>query len=79
MTLQEVRDTVYSRLKQRHYDNYALSSMIRVAVLSCFSESGVQFPPPPVEEEDEDNRWKNSYNYMAALSEIHNQKGGANK
>lgn len=76
MTPQEIRDTVNSRLKQRQNDIYALSSMIRVAVLSCFNEE-VSFPAPPAEEQDVDNRWKNSYNYMAALSEIH--KGGANK
>lgn len=76
MTPQEIRDTVNSRLKQRQNDIYALSSMIRVAVLSCFNEE-VTFPEPPDEEQDLDNRWRNSYNYMAALSKIH--KGGAKK
>lgn len=52
--------------------------MIRVAVLSCFNEE-VSFPAPPAEEQDVDSRWKNSYSYMAALSEIHKPKGGANK
>lgn len=78
MTLQEVRDTVYSRLKQRQNDIYALSSMIRVAVLSCFVPD-VSFPAPPAEEQDEDNRWRNSYNYMAELAKIHKPKGGAKK
>lgn len=76
MTPQEIRDTVNSRLKQRQNDIYALSSMIRVAVLSCFKDE-VTFPEPPAEEQDLDNRWRSSYNYMAALSKIH--KGGAKK
>jgi hypothetical protein len=50
--------------------------MIRVAVLSCFSED-VRFPDPPYFDDGEPREasWKNSYNYMTALSKIH--KGGA--
>ena len=73
MSLQEIKDTVNSRLKQKQKDIYALSSMVRVAVLSAFSKD-VKFPPPPYEEERQGD-WKNSYNYMKALSKIH--KGGA--
>lgn len=74
MTLREIRDTVYSRNKQKREEIYALSSMIRVAVLSCFSKE-VRFPDPPNEEKEKD--WKNSYNYLKALQQIH--KGGANE
>lgn len=77
MSLLEVKDTVHSRFKQRQNDIYALSSMVRVAVLSCFSEE-VDFPEPPYyEEEQKKNSWKNSYEYLKALSEI--KRGGANK
>lgn len=76
MSLREVKDTVHSRFKQRQKDIYALSSLVRVAVLSCFSED-TTFPPPPSFEEENQGDWRNSYNYMAALSKIH--KGGANK
>lgn len=75
MTLQEVKDTVNSRFKQRQNDNYTLSSLIRVAVLSCFSKE-VRFPDPPSEERKEGD-WKNSYNYLKALQKIH-KRGGAN-
>ena len=73
MTLQEVKDTVNSRFKQRQNDNYTLSSLIRVAVLSCFCEN-VRFPDPPYTE-DKKGDWQNSKKYMDALSKIH--KGGA--
>lgn len=73
MSLQEIKDTVNSRLKQKQNDIYALSSLVRVAVLSAFSKD-VKFPPPPFEQERQGD-WKNSYNYMKALSKIH--KGGA--
>jgi hypothetical protein len=73
MSLREVKDTVNSRFKQRQNDNYALSSLIRVAVLSCFSEN-VRFPDPPYTE-DKEGDWRNSKRYMDALSKIH--KGGA--
>ena len=73
MTLQEIRDTVNSRYKQRQNEIYSLSAMVRVAVLSAFSKD-VKFPPPPFEEERQGD-WKNSYNYLKALQKIH--KGGA--
>lgn len=68
MSLAEIKDTVYSRFKQRQYDIYALSSMIRVAVLSAFSEE-VKFPSAPYEEQGEEKNWKNSYKYLKALQE----------
>ena len=74
MSLQEIKDTVNSRFKQRQNDIYALSAMVRVAVLSAFSKD-VKFPEPP-NQGNKQGDWKNSYNYMKALSKIH--KGGAN-
>ena len=65
MSLQEARDTAYSRIRQKNEEIYTLSGMIRVAVLSVFSKD-VQFPAPPNKEE-ETGDWKNSYNYMKAL------------
>lgn len=76
MSLREVKDTVYSRFKQRQRDIYTLSARVRVAVLSCFSDD-VTFPSPPTFDNEDQGDWTNSYNYMAALSVIH--KGGANK
>lgn len=73
MTLQEVRDTVNSRLKQRRNEIYALSSMIRVAVLSCFN-SEVSFPEPPQDEEKQEASWVKSYEYLTELSKIHKGK-----
>lgn len=72
MTLQEVQDTVNSRIRQKNDEIYTLSGMIRVAVLSAFSDK-VQFPAPPDQGEKQQN-WKNSYNYMKALQEA---EGGA--
>jgi hypothetical protein len=72
MSVQEVKDTVNSRHKQKQNDIYALSAMVRVAVLSAFSKD-VKFPEPPNEEHKGD--WKNSYNYMKALQKL--KKGGA--
>ena len=76
MSLAEVKGMVYSRFKQRQKDIYSLSLMIRVAVLSCFSEEN-SFPDPPLFDDEVNNTesWRNSYNYMTALSKIH--KGGA--
>ena len=71
MTLQEVQDTVNSRIRQKNDEIYTLSGMIRVAVLSAFSDK-VQFPAPP--DSQEQQNWKNSYNYMKALQEA---EGGA--
>jgi len=73
MTLQEVRDTVNSRIRQKNDEIYTLSGMIRVAVLSVFSDK-VQFPAAPNQEEKQGD-WKNSKNYLKALQKIH--KGGA--
>lgn len=67
MSLQEVQDTVNSRIRQKNDDIYTLSGMIRVAVLSVFSDK-VQFPAPPAHEEEQGN-WKNSKKYFKALQE----------
>jgi hypothetical protein len=66
MSLQEVQDTVNSRLRQKNDEIYTLSAKIRVAVLSVFSDE-VKFPAPPDHEKEQD--WKNSYNYLKALQE----------
>ena len=75
MSPKEVKDTVYSRIKQRQNDIYSLSGMIRVAVLSCLTNE-VKFPDSPYNEDEKEGDWKASFNYMYALSKIH--KGGAN-
>lgn len=75
MSIQEIKDTVNSRIKQKTDEIYTLSGMIRVAVLSAFSEK-VKFPAPPDQDEQEGN-WKNSYNYLKALQKV--RKGGAKK
>ena len=74
MSIQEVRDTVNSRIRQKNEEIYTLSGMIRVAVLSVFS-SDVKFPDNPNEDKRQGN-WENSKNYLKALQKVHN-KGGA--
>ena len=78
MTPQEIRDTVNSRLRQKQNEIYTLSGMIRVAVLSVFSDK-CKFPVSPdeafIREEKREGNWKNSYNYLKALQKVH--KGGA--
>jgi hypothetical protein len=71
MSLKEVQDTVNSRLRQKDDEIYTLSAMIRVAVLSAFSKE-VQFPAPP--DQQKEQNWKNSYNYLKALQKA---EGGA--
>jgi hypothetical protein len=71
MSLKEVQDTVNSRLRQKNDEIYTLSAMIRVAVLSAFSDK-VQFPAPP--DQQKEQNWKNSYNYLKALQKA---EGGA--
>ena len=70
MSLREITDTVNSIYKEKQNDVYALSSMVRVAVLSCFSDS-VKFPASPEEAfgGEEKENWKNSANFMKALAE----------
>jgi hypothetical protein len=68
MSCKEVRDTVDARLAQRNDEIYALSGMIRVAVLSVFPSTGVRFPAPPGQDEKEE-AWMNSKKYMKALQE----------
>ena len=72
MSPREVRNTVDSRIRQKNNEIYALSGMIRVAVLSAFSEK-VQFPLPPGSSEGTGN-WMNSKNYLKALQKV---RGGA--
>ena len=67
MSLQEVQDTVNSRIRQKSDDIYTLSGMIRVAVLSVFSDK-VQFPDAPAHEKEQGD-WKNSKKYFKALQE----------
>ena len=78
MSIQEVRDTVNSRMRQKQNEIYTLSGMIRVAVLSVFSDK-CKFPVSPDEAfnrgEKREGNWKNSYNYLKALQKVH--KGGA--
>ena len=78
MSIQEVRDTVNSRMRQKQNEIYTLSGMIRVAVLSVFSDK-CKFPVSPDEafnrEGKREGNWKNSYNYLKALQKVH--KGGA--
>ena len=73
MSLQEVRDTVSARIRKKNDEIYALSGMIRLAVLSVFS-SEVQFPSAP-QTEDSGESWQNSKKYLKALQKVH--KGGA--
>ena len=70
MSLQEVKDTVSSRFRQKNKEIHALSGMIRVAVLSAFPDTNVKFPSVPYgEEEEQEESWKNSKNFMRALQE----------
>lgn len=68
MSLQEVQDTVNSRIRQKNDDIYTLSGMIRVAVLSVLSPQEVKFPAPPAHEKEQGD-WKNSKKYFKALQE----------
>lgn len=70
MSLREVKDTVYSRLKQKQNEIYSLSAMVRVAVLSVFSDN-CKFPSSPDEAfgRETEGNWKNSLTYMKALAE----------
>lgn len=74
MTQREIRDTVTQRTRQKNIEIHALSGMIRVAVLSAFSDK-VKFPASPFPEEKHEGNWKNSYNYLKALQK--KQQGGA--
>ena len=66
MSVQEIRDTVSSRKRQKSEEIYTLSAMIRVAVLSVFPDTNVRFPDPPNSNDNQGN-WQNSYNYLKAL------------
>lgn len=68
MTQGEIRDTVTQRIRQKQSEIHALSGMVRVAVLSAFSDK-VKFPSSPFPEEKTEGNWKNSYNYLKALQE----------
>ena len=73
MSLGEIRSTVDSRIRQKNSEIYALSGMIRVAVLSAFSKE-VQFPASPESSENKTGNWMNSKNYMKTLQKA---RGGA--
>lgn len=68
MSLAEINSTVSSRIRQKNNEIYALSGMIRVAVLSAFSKE-VQFPAPPDSGENE-RGWENSKKYLKALQQL---------
>lgn len=76
MSPKEIRSTVNSRIRQKNNEIYALSNMIRVAVLSAFSSS-VQFPAPPENGEKKAENWENSKQYLKALQQ--KMRGGASK
>ena len=75
MTPKEVRDTVTLRIRQKENEIYTLSGMIRVAVLSAFSDKA-KFPASAEEAfgKEKEGNWKNSYNYLKALQK---KQGGA--
>lgn len=78
MSMQEVRDTVTRRIRQKQNEIYTLSAMIRVAVASAISAEN-KFPASAAEafgrEEKREGNWKNSYNYIKALQKL--KQGGA--
>lgn len=69
MSLAEINSTVSSRIRQKNNEIYALSGMIRVAVLSAFSKD-VQFPAPPDSGESNERNWENSKKYLKALQKV---------
>lgn len=74
MSLNEVYDVITARNERRNDEIYSLSNLIRIAVLSVFSEK-VDFPEPPSNQRKENN-WKNSYNY---LKKVQSQQRGCKK
>ena len=62
---------ISSRIKGKNAEIYALSGMIRTAIVSAFSDK-VQFPKAPTEEPGD---WHRSADYFRALSKM--QRGGA--
>lgn len=75
LSVKEARDIITARITQKSNEIYSLSNMIRLAVLSVFSPD-VQFPQPPQAEGNE-NKWKNSKNFMKQLQQA--QRGCKNK
>lgn len=77
MSLQEARDTIFSRIRQRNNDIYSQAAMNRLAIISSFTHE-VKFPAPPdqLEHQGEGNvhRWKESQKYMRALAELERKK-----
>lgn len=77
MSLQEARDTIFSRIRQRNNDIYSQAAMNRLAIISSFSQE-IKFPEPPdqLEHQGEGNlhRWKESQKYMKALAELQSKK-----
>lgn len=78
MSMQEVRDTVSRRIRQKQDEIYTLSSMIRVAVASVINPEN-KYPTSAAEafgrNEIREGSWKNSYNYLKALQKL--KQGGA--
>ena len=69
----EIRDIITLRVKQRSNEIYYLSGMIRTAIVSAFSDK-VQFPSAPPGEDEQEQQWKRSRDYMRALSELQRQQ-----
>ena len=77
MSLQETRDTVFSRIRKSNNDIYAQAALNRMAILSSFSKEN-KFPKPPNQNEHQGegnlHRWKESQKYMQALAELGRKK-----
>lgn len=72
MSAREVAETVKARIKHEQDFIYYHATMIRIAVLSVFSAEA-HFPRSPEEAfaREKEMDWKNSYNYLKALSSMH--------
>lgn len=80
MSAQEIMDTINSRFKQRQDELYSLSGLIRVAVASVLNPEN-RFPQSAREafgrvEDDPEEGWQRSKEYMQALAQAHNRKYG---
>lgn len=73
MTAREIADTINLRNKKRNNEIYSLAALIRTAIITAFSNQA-KFPPAPYSEEEAEEGWKRSKEYMTELSKIH--KGG---
>ena len=81
MSIKEAVDAINSRFKQRQDELYSLSGLIRVAVASVLNPEN-KFPQSAREafgrvEDEAEEGWQRSKEYMQALAEVHNRKGRA--